>query len=251
MIEINLLPEELRQAEGTPPARLAAIMGSVVLACGLGVWASKYYMVDIPAEKNAIKACDSEIADLNKKLEEVKKIDAEIETLKGKVAALNNLSDGRMRYARLFEKLCSSMPDHVWFRSFAVTPDGGPSKFYRTAMGGKRYQIALSGYATAESGNPKDMENKMTELINTMRTQFGIPKDDERPKPNPDGTPAADFGFNKFLGARFDPPKLLRYSFTKLPSPPPMTEKAKKLLNPPTDGLDFQLNFCFEMPASN
>ena len=123
MIEINLLPDELRQAEGTPPARLATIMASVVVACGLSVLVSKYYMVDIPSEKSAIKTCDAQISDLQKKLEEVKKIDADIETLKNKVAALANLNDGRMRYGRLFEKLCNSMPDGVWFRTFVVSSD--------------------------------------------------------------------------------------------------------------------------------
>jgi len=248
MIEINLLPDELRQAEGTPPARLATIMASVVVACGLSVLVSKYYMVDIPSEKSAIKTCDTQIADLQKKLEEVKKIDAEIDVLKGKVAALTNLSDGRMRYARLFEKLCNSMPDGVWFRTFVVAPDSGGSRFFKAPLGGKRYSIAFTGYSTGDT--PKDMDNKLTELMNNMRTQFGIPKDGESPK-QVDGSDQPDWGYNKWLGARFDPPRLLGTVFVSgLPAPPPMTAEQKKVLNPPSSGLDFRMNFTFEMPLA-
>lgn len=249
MIEINLLPEELRQAEGTPPARLATIMASVVIACGLSVLVSKYYMVDIPSEKSAIKTCDTQIADLTKKLEEVKKIDAEIETLKSKVAALTNLSDGRMRYGRLFEKLCNSMPDGVWFRTFSVASDNVQSRFFKNPLGGKRYMIAFTGYSTGET--PKDMDNKLTELMTNLRVQFGVPKDGETAKPNADGSDPVDWGFNKWLGARFDPPRLLGTNFVgTLPAPPPMSPEQKKVLNPPTSGLDFRMNFTFEMPGA-
>ena len=98
---------------------------------------------------------------------------------------------------------------------------------------------------------PKDMDNKLTELMTNMRTQFGIPKDGELPKVAADGTEQTDWGFNKWLGARFDPPRLLGTIFVStLPAPPPMSAEQKKVLNPPTNGLDFRMNFTFEMPAA-
>ena len=71
MIEINLLPEELRQTEGTPLPRLVAILGSVVVACGLGVLVAFYHMVYIPRVNDDIKVTQSEIDGLKKKADEV------------------------------------------------------------------------------------------------------------------------------------------------------------------------------------
>jgi hypothetical protein len=95
------------------------------------------------------------------------------------------------------------------------------------------------------------MDNKLTELMNNMRTQFGIPKDGESPKAAVEGTDQPEWGFNKWLGARFDPPRLLGTTFVQsLPPAPPMTAEQKKVLNPPTSGLDFRMNFTFEMPGT-
>jgi Tfp pilus assembly protein PilN len=243
MLSINLLPAGSRPAEGTPPLRLAVIMTSVVMACGLAVLNGKFYTVDIPVEKNEIKACDAQIADLSKKVEEVKKIEQEIATIKDKVIVLSNLEYSRMRYGRLLDRLCNCMPAGVWFTTFAVSADPRKSDFYPQELGGKRYQIALSGWTTGDSILESDTH--LTELLNNMRVQFSVPKEPEPPKFLSVATPQEGWGLDKTLGARFDPPTLLNIT-TGLP---PSFSDPKKVVTQPAHGQIFRIHFDFEMPA--
>ncbi len=247
MIEINLLPEDLRQAEGTPIIRLAAIMGSVVVACGLGVMISFYYMVYIPRVKDDIKQREVDIANLKVREAEVKEIDNQIAKLQEKVQALDNLNQSRMRYGRLFDHLTNSMPDGVWFKGFTVGPEAGTIGL-PPSLGGKRYTIQLTGVSTG--GTDKEMDNRITELVHNMEREFGVAREEWKPKPgDPPGAVAPPlFGFNKELGARFFHPDTPNITVTTLPAPLDVPKEALKALNAPTVGHDFTMSFTFEMP---
>src|SRR3954463_10867667 len=110
MIEINLLPEEMRQTEGTPPARLAVIIVGVAIACVIGFFITKYYVVEIPKMVNEIKNREVEIKELQVKKDAINKIIAEIEVLNTKVQTLDKLIMSRLRFARLLDRLCDSVP---------------------------------------------------------------------------------------------------------------------------------------------
>jgi hypothetical protein len=243
MIEINLLPEDLRQTEGTPIARLAAIMASVVVACGLGVLIAFYYMVYIPRIKDDIKQREADIVNLKQRKEEVDAIEAQIAKLKEKVAALDNLNQSRMRYGRLLNKLCDSMPEGVWFKGFSVTTDaaggGGPGG------GGKRYMITLQG--TVTGATPVEMDKRITELVNGMVREFSIVR--EEWKGPPGATPPPLYGYSKELGAKFFRPEISSIQFINLPVPD-LKPEVIKAINPPTTGLDFSMTFGFEMPPA-
>jgi len=240
MIEINLLPEEMRKTEGTPPARMLAIMGSVVAVCALGFFIGQYHFVKIPKIELDIKTVDTDIERLKLEKAELDKINADIGTLEAKVAALDNLQQSRVRYARLLDRLCNSVPDNVWFRTFTIGNDNQPA----APGGGRRYMISLSGYA---AGSTKlEMDRKIIELLNNMKREFSV-----RPEGPPPANAPADYGWNKFINAKFDAPNLLRTTFMKdLPAPPgDLDEKIRKSIDVPRQGLDFTMTFSFEMPA--
>jgi len=240
MIEINLLPEEMRRTEGTPPARLMAILGSVVAACAIGFFIGKYHLVSIPAMENDIKTVDIEIKGLTEQKTLVEAIRADITNLETKVAALNNLLQSRVRFCRVLDRLCNSVPEGVWFRTFTISPDVMP----QSPGGGKRYMISLSGYAAGST--EVDMNRKLTELRTNMRREFNV-----RPEgPVPANAPA-DFGWNKFINAKFDAPNLLGKTIVpNLPGPPgDLDEKVRKNIDIMKAGLDFNMTISFEMPA--
>jgi Tfp pilus assembly protein PilN len=236
MIEINLLPEELRKTEGTPPARLLSIILSIVVMGGLGAMISSYYLVKIPSIRNEIQSADVEIKNLTEKQKEVEVTRTDITNLKQKVAALDNLNQSRIRYGRLLNQLCNSMPDGVWFRTFTVGADSQPV----TPGGGKRYQISLTGYTTA--GTPLEMDKKLTELMNNLKREFSI-----APEQRPENA-GPDFGWSKFINARFDAPNLLGKALVDV-MPTPTLDPKQRTVEIPKTGLDFQMTFSFEMPA--
>ena len=251
MIEINLLPEELRQTEGTPLPRLVAILGSVVVACGLGVLVSFYYMVYIPRVNDDIKITKNDIDGLKVQEADVTAKTEEINKLTNKVNTLNNLTDSRMRYGRLLDKLANTVVglDGVWYKSFAISPDGGGGGAPGAASG-KRYKITLSGTIIGENGAVTSA--KFADLMANITTQFSIPKEEWKGKPGEQMPP--NFGFSKELGARFYRPPSADFSdigiggIEPLPGAAPFTPEQIDKLKVPKQGLDFKFDMAFEMP---
>lgn len=238
MIEINLLPVELRQVEGTPPARLGAILGGIAVAGVLVALVIKFYLVDIPAINLEIKNRDSEIANLQERKKAVEGVIAQIETLQKKVKTLDNLIQSRVRFARLLDTLTNSMPkEGVWFRTFSIQPIAGGGG--GLGAGGKKYQINLQGYTTAPS--ELDRRALLTELINNMEDRFRV--QDVDPKT----------GISNFLGVKFDRPRLIGFTeISGVPDLPTDTDpKIVRALKPRMSkvGLDFSMTLSFELPA--
>lgn len=116
----------------------------------------------------------------------------------------------------------------------------------------------MTGLATGET--PREMDSKLTELLNNLRTEFGVPLSNlptisgirnylTRQFNSADGTPSlgdlpADWGCNPKIGARLDPPRLLGTVFV---APPQVSPRPTSKVGVPISGLDFRLNFCFEM----
>ena len=239
MIEINLLPEELRKTEGTPPARVLAIFLSVAVACSIGALIGSYYLVKIPNKQQEINTAKADIDSLTKRKTEVEKTRTEITNLREKVKALNNLIQSSVRYGRVLHRLCNAIPDGVWFRTFTVSPDPTPAL---TPTSGKRYQIALTGYTTGSE--PLEMNRKLTELMRNLMREFDVPSSDTPPV-LPVGP---DYGWCKFINAKFATPKLIGATQAELGTPIDIDPKAR--ITAPKQGLDFQLTLSFELPAA-
>jgi Tfp pilus assembly protein PilN len=233
MIEINLLPEDLRQTEGTPPARLFTIIGGVVVSCVLGVFISQYYFVKIPNMKVEIQNRKTEIEDLKKQEIAVNETIKKIATIKAKVATLETLIHSRIRYARLLDRLCDAMPDGAWFRTFTVQKDttGGSG-----GGRGDRYQINVSGYTLGNTDY--DKAQKLAELMNSLEYHFM--KVDCDPKT----------GINKFCNAKFERPNLLSRQHGTLPAPtnkdPRVLKELEKIA--PKEAFEFVMTLKFEVP---
>jgi hypothetical protein len=234
MIEINLLPEDMRQAEGTPPARLAIIIVGVAIACVTSFFITKYYVVEIPKMLGEIKNRDVEIADLKKRKEAIDKVTAEIEELKTKVATLDKLIQSRVRFARVLDRLCDAVPpEGAWFRSFNVTADSSPAPISAGPSLGKRYMINLTGYTVGNTD--VDRVQKLSDLMMNLEKQFRERDVDKR-------------GINMFLNARFDRPRLVNRNFTPTINPPQETDpKVLKALKAPKEGIDFVMSMSFEL----
>jgi Tfp pilus assembly protein PilN len=247
MIEINLLPAGIRTHEGTPPARFAAYMGCLVVLLTLGYYIGKVIKLDIPNIETQIGVHKTDKKTLTDQKTEVEALSAQIDDLNHKIADLDDLNLSRVRFARLFDRLTTAVPEGVWFRTFTVGPDASISRRYPPA--GRRYSIVMSGNAIGPT--PADRNHKITELLSNLEKQFNIPPDTlQPPTPVPE-----DFGFCKFVGARFERPRL---TGTTQPTTSLVTlvnvegkpdPKLVALVNPPKEGADFTVQIIFDMPA--
>jgi Tfp pilus assembly protein PilN len=239
MIEINLLPEELRRTEGTPPTRLAAIFLSVAVACSIGALIVSYYFVKIPGKKQDIATARSEIDSLEKRKAEVEKTREQINNLEAKVKQLDNLTHSRLRYARLLHRLCNAVTqtDGAWLRTFNIDDAG------QTAPNaGRRYNVTITGYACGST--PLEMDSKLIEFVGKLRSEFEVAPDKEFQGE----APAGNVGWCRFINARFYPPVLIAKAKTGLNAPSDIDARVLKQMHVPTTALDFQMTMVFELP---
>ena len=242
MIEINLLPEDIRTTEGTPPKRFALYIGFLMLALLIGFYVIQFRQVAIPNMTQKIALDRVDIEKLKKSREDIDKISAEIEQLNKKIQDLDELNLNRVRFARLFDRLTNALPEGVWFRSFAFAPDASVSTRYAPA--GRRYSITMAGNSIGATSQERN--HKVTELISNLQKQFNIPPENAPvPTPVPD-----DFGFCKFIGARFEQPRPSGIMLVTLSPLTGIDPKLVLLINAPKEGADFTLTISFDMPAA-
>ena len=239
MIEINLLPDELRKTEGSPPARLLSILLSVVAACCLGVFIGNYRMNKIPQTESNIKMVERDNEDLTKKRKKVEEEQSALNNLEQKVKALDNLGKTRILYGRLLTNLWKAIPDNCWLRDFQVTADNMGAN----PTGGKRYTMSFSGRTTGAKDS--DRQKTLHDLIAGLKRVFEV-SEDTRALP---GEPlSSDKGFNKFNNARFSTPFLQTeqtVDLTQVKLDPQIANQVQQFKT----GLDFQMTMSFELPA--
>ncbi|HEY3319643.1 MAG TPA: hypothetical protein VGP72_04115 [Planctomycetota bacterium] len=231
MIEINLLPDEMRQPEGTPPARLAVIILGVVFAGLIGSFVAKYQLVAIPGMRTEIKNREIEIKAKEKDKADIEVLIAKIDTINQKVETLEKLMQSRVRYSRLLDRLCQAVnegKDGAWFRSFNVATTG-------SGVGGAKFLINLSGYTTGKLMTERT--EKLADLLNSLDKQFRQRDCDKS-------------GVNQFLGAKFEKPNLISWTPAK---PPPFTSNDARLMKEvktPEDAIDFVMTMDFELATN-
>lgn len=119
MIRINLLPHreekrKRRQQQFTVLAGIAAILGLVLAG---GVWA---FLDNQASQQQAnVNYMKSEIAKLDKEIEEIKKIREETAALLAKKQVVESLQSNRSEPVQLLDQLLRQLPDGVYLKSVA------------------------------------------------------------------------------------------------------------------------------------
>ncbi|MBE7463492.1 MAG: hypothetical protein HS116_08310 [Planctomycetes bacterium] len=250
MIEINLLPPELRQSEGTPLPRLMGIIVGVVLAVIGGVFVSNYYFVEIPKANQQIDQLKKDKQTLLAQVEEVKKLEGEIASIKEKVAGLENLRNSRILWARLLDTFSQSVPSNVTIRQISFAPDAAPQFGIPE---GPRYRMNFTGLAAGESD--QECANRHREFYTSLKKTFRVPDPDELskqlaaqqaagPEANQVGSRKLPPGYNEFLRMRYYEPVALSLQ----PIPMPRLAVAAETVVVPPRGLNFSFSMGFALP---
>lgn len=113
MSKINLLPwREARRKE--LQNQFVAILGVVAL-CAAGVWGAVhfYHVQLIEVSNSRIKYVEQQIESVDKKIEEIKELEKEKESLLSRMRAIEQLQGNRPLIVRLFDELVNSLPEGV------------------------------------------------------------------------------------------------------------------------------------------
>ncbi len=242
MIEINLLPQELRRSEGTPLPRLLSIIVGVVLAVVGGLFISNYYFVEIPATVQKIKEEDRKLLTATTAAALVDAVDAKIVKIKGKVEALRNLQNGRVRWARVLDRFSRSIPDGCVFKNLAVVAEGG-------GLGtAQKFRLNFTGYTSGET--EQDCYRKLREVLTKLDRQFEVVEGtggedlEDAAVDLPEGE--LPKGYSKFLRLRFDEPRIANWQMITMPTI--ILPKGEKKVRAPKRGLSFNMSMSFNLP---
>lgn len=213
MIKINLLPHREARRKQKKAAFIAllgaaAVAGAVIVMVVGGVNATR---ISIQEERNLVLTNAN--ADLDKKIAEIATLKQEIEALKARQQAVEDLQGDRNQPVYLLEELVRQMPDGVHLRSFTqdgqrVTMSGVAqsqervAELLRNLAGGSPWLerpdlIEVRSLALAGSKTGKKV-NEFTMAVNVKR-----PRDKDAGTPDPasgqpvvaaDGAAPADLG---------------------------------------------------------
>jgi Tfp pilus assembly protein PilN len=179
MIEINLLPQEMRQPEGTPLPRLLTIIGGVVLAVVGGLFGAQYYVVKIPQLRIQISDHERVKAQKGNVRERVAALQRDLSKIQEKVNSMQTLEDSRIRWARVLDRIRKAVPEDCVLRRFTYRPEGAP-----VAAGvptGKRYTISLQGATAGET--TQQCTEKLLKFKSQLMQYLDVPTTPETPVP--------------------------------------------------------------------
>ena len=114
MIEINLLPLEMRKVDRTSLKRLVTMVTAVVLlsasVIGVTVSLKGYY-----SEKSTNVGLTQQVNRLEPLAREYDVLSSEIKAIETRIATISEIRDTRLRWGRKLDQMYAILPDYVWF----------------------------------------------------------------------------------------------------------------------------------------
>ncbi|GEM_PF-5065087 len=118
MIEINLLPKDLKPANNTPKPRFATIIIGVIIMTGLGMWYINITTIDIPQLERKRVATSQEISLRQVELSQYLKLEAQKKQFTLRRTTVQNLIESRISFEKLLDEICDLLsPTDIWFTS--------------------------------------------------------------------------------------------------------------------------------------
>lgn len=182
MIDINLLPVELRPVDRTPLPRLMAILSGVLLVVLEGFFLVFLFLQWVPTEKNRLDVAQARVVDLRKEEEKIILIKGEMVRIHKRVESIGRLYDERFTWARLLDRLAEPtvLPDRIWINKLEFEP---PRRGVIRRNAPKNQEIPagtlrLECFARAEI---EDGPNAREEMMEEMQRFIKKIEDDKTP----------------------------------------------------------------------
>ena len=167
MIRINLLPhrEEKRKARQKQFAMLSGLAAAIGLAVAGALWV--VFDAQIENQKDRNKYLTTEIAKLDKQIDEIKRIREETASLLSKKQVVEGLQSNRSEPVYLLDQLLRQLPEGLYLKSIKQT--GAKISVTGYAQSNARVSAFMRNIdASPYLGNPNLIEIKSV-TVNTQR----------------------------------------------------------------------------------
>lgn len=171
--KINLLPhrEERRKRSRTH----FAVLGAMTAALGIVVAATGWFVYQqrISAQEDRNKFMKSEIAKLNKEIDEIKEVKDKIAALLARKQVIETLQADRVQTVYLLDELVRQMPEGVFLRS--VAQKGSAIRLLGYAQSNARVSTLMRNIESSPwLENPKLIEIQATTLGKMRISEFSM-----------------------------------------------------------------------------
>lgn len=174
MIEINLLPENLRKAESTPLPRQLTIYLGVAVCAGL-LFLNWFYMNESSKADKKLKRVTAEVNQEQQKITALDNLIAEIEQIKSHVTTVEDLYRNRTIWAKILFDLkniineqeynkANDALEYLWLTSLSLEESRSSGGFGMPAQ--KTKTMKLEGQASAK--NTRRATMMVRNLIDSM-----------------------------------------------------------------------------------
>jgi type IV pilus assembly protein PilN len=200
MIPINLLPH--REARRKAQQRQFAVMAGSTLAIGAGVviLVHGFFAQRIENQEERNRYLDNQIVELDKQIDEIKKLKEQTVSLLGRKRVVESLQANRTEAVRLLDQLVRQLPDGLYLKQVRQTGD----------------VVNVQGYATSNA------------RVSTLMRNFEASPWLEEPKlVEIKAVKVKEANLNEFtLNVKITRPKEESVQDTKKPAAPPAAPKA-------------------------
>ncbi|MCM2267172.1 MAG: hypothetical protein NDI60_05280 [Elusimicrobiales bacterium] len=141
MIRINLIPPEyIERINRKAVIAKAVLAGVIVVATVLLV--STWHIARAKAIESNLTRLQAELAVLQKDVDQVKAIEAQIAEVQRYLDSINRINRGRFTYTHFLQDLVSDLPSTIWFNGISTTLTGPVIKVDLTVNSNSAYDLA-------------------------------------------------------------------------------------------------------------
>ncbi|MFH1305874.1 MAG: hypothetical protein ABIH74_05700 [Candidatus Omnitrophota bacterium] len=170
MIELNLLPKELRKRkrQSVKMPKLPVLMLVIAVAAVIGV-VQITLLVTLACKKRTLRRVEVQWEKMQPQREETERIAREIAALEKKVIAVRKIAKPQLNWTRLLSGLNQATISNIWLSEFELD--------FRDAAGKKRKGVAepvtlsLTGYAL---GSGEEATSRVAKFITSLKSEKGF-----------------------------------------------------------------------------
>ena len=156
MIKINRIPPEYIARINRKAVIAKAVLAGVVIVASI-VLASVWQITRAKTIESTLAKREVELKALQKDVDQVKAIEAQIAEVQRYLDSINSINKGRFIYTHFLQDLTSDLPSTIWFNGVTTSLAGGVLKVSITVNSNSAYDLAYWINSLETSGQYTDV----------------------------------------------------------------------------------------------
>ena len=169
MIKINLIPPEYIERINHKAVVAKIVLAAVVVVASIAL-ASLWQITRAKTIESVLAKREIELKVLQKDVDQVKAIEAQIAEVQRYLDSINSITKGRFTYTHFLQDITNDLPATIWFSGITTSLSGGVLKVDIPVSSNSAYDLAYWINSLETSGQYSDVT---VGTISTAETEDG------------------------------------------------------------------------------